>query len=66
MGTLSDTIHPVSSESWLHERYDRHEFPALVRLVAEEKRTGQIVVHISQGAIHSIEWKQRAPRAERG
>lgn len=60
--SMADTAIPVSAESWLHERYQKADLRALMKLVAAEKRTGQLTIHFGQGAITAVEWKQRAPR----
>lgn len=53
---------PLKAETWLHERYGVADLRPLLKAIAAAKRTGSVTLHFSQGAISSIEWKQRAPK----
>lgn len=54
-----EALIPLATENWLYERYKRIDFRALVKLIAAQKRTGSLTINFSQGAIGSLDWKQK-------
>jgi hypothetical protein len=50
---------PISSESWLTQKYRGADLRPLMSLVASEKRTGQLTIHFNQGGFSFCEWKAR-------
>lgn len=58
MATPTLTV-PVSTENWLRQRYPSADLRAIIRLIATEKRTGALTIHFTQGAVGTLEWKQR-------
>lgn len=50
---------PVQRETWLHERYQKADLRAVLKMIAAAKKTGALTLHFSNGAVGDIEWKVR-------
>lgn len=45
--------------SWLVSTFTGGDPRTVVQTLLAEKRTGQLTIHISQGGVGSIEWRER-------
>lgn len=54
-------IRPLRAKvvSWLVTTFNGGDPRTIIQALLAEKRTGQLTIHISQGGIGTIEWKER-------
>lgn len=50
---------PVQRETWLHEKYEKADLRAVVKMIACTERTGSLTIHFNRGHVGALEWRQR-------